>query len=41
MNDETIKELDNDSLKELLIELEKLDLECEEKINKEEVDYNE
>ncbi len=30
MSDELIKELDDDSLKELLIELEKLNLECED-----------
>ena len=30
MNDELLKDLDNDSLKELLIELEKLNLECED-----------
>ena len=32
MKDDLIKELDNDSLVELLTELEKLDLECSEKI---------
>ena len=35
MNEDLLQELDNDSLKELLIELEKLDIECEEIINEE------
>ena len=35
MNDELLKELDNDSLKEFLFELENLDKECEEIINEE------
>ena len=33
MNEELINELDDDSLKELLMELEKLDKECETIIN--------
>ena len=33
MKEELLKELDDDSLNELLLELEKLDMECEEKIN--------
>ena len=32
---EDLQELDNDSIKELLIELEKLDIECEEIIKEE------
>ncbi len=35
MNDELLKELDNDTMEELLLELTKLDLACEEIINKE------
>ena len=41
MNEDLIKELDNDSLVELLTELEKLDVECEEKIERLEGDNNE
>jgi hypothetical protein len=35
MKEELLKELDNDSLKELLLELENLDQECEKIINEE------
>ena len=35
MTEEMLRELDNDSLNELLLELEKLDVECEEIINRE------
>ena len=35
MNEEMIKELDNDSLADFLVELEKLELECDEIIDEE------
>jgi hypothetical protein len=41
MNEDLIKELDNDSLVELLTNLEMLDLECNEKIEALEGDNNE